>query len=255
MSSATRARAASGSEPTTCTRSTATRRNRCVPSSTLAPGVASDSATTPLIGARTTKRVSRPTSPSPVRVVSSCARWASAAATRASAVRSATCVSCARRRGRAPAATSRSARARSARISSSTLRASATASSSSGRSSPCPLRGMISASASPRATSDPIGRGARSSASRPTTGAVTSAQPPVRGSISAAITRLSAMRRRLAGAVAKSSVHCCSLRKGIAPSSSTSPAPAGAAPAGSTVTSPSSWRSVRPGASSATSSR
>ena len=57
------ARAASGNAPTTCTLSRAISRNSRVPSSTLAPGVASEAATTPVMGARSTKRVSRPPSP------------------------------------------------------------------------------------------------------------------------------------------------------------------------------------------------
>ena len=247
-----RASAASGSAPVTCTRSTATSRNSRVPAATLAPGVASDSATTPPSGARSTKRVSRPPSTCPMRVASSRARCCSAAASRASAFDSDTRVSRTRRSGRAPAATSRSTRARSARVSSSALRASATASSSSGRSSTCPLTGMISASTAPRDTAAPTGQAGRSSARRPVIGVVTSARPPARGSTLAAITRLSATSRSPAGAVAMPSVHCCSFRNGIDASSSGSSAPSGVVPAGNTSTSPSSWRSVSVPASSAT---
>jgi hypothetical protein len=80
------------------------------------------------------------------------------------------------------------------------------------------LRTISSTSASPRPTRVPAARAAPA-AIRPGAGATTSALPPARGSIVPG-TRTTARRvPDSTRAVAKSSVHCCSLRNEVAPSS------------------------------------
>ena len=111
---------------------------------------------------------------------------------------------------------------------------------------PSPVRSFrttSSTSVSPRPTRVPTGRAA-AIAMRPDTGATTSALPPARGWMVAGASITA--RRGCASTfiVAKSSVHCCSLRKEIAPSSSAACAASAVFLSGCTVAGPTRCSSV-----------